>query len=323
MRHLPRLVPDDTKIPFMRFRRPALIGSAVVILASILLAIFHGLNYGIDFEGGILIEARVPQERADLAQMRATLEGLDLGDVQLQTFGQPNDVLIRVQNASKDTNAAAAIIERVKTALDQLLGQGIDYRRADFVGPKVSSELLRDGVLAAVIAVAGVIIYLWFRFEWQYGVGAVLALVHDTTATIGIFSITGMTFDLSTVAAILTIIGYSLNDTVVVFDRIRENLRKYRRMPIEELLDRSINETLARTIMTSMTTFLALLALFIFGGDVLRSFSFAMIWGVFVGTYSTIFISAPVLLHFNIRGADKGTEKGKEKSKEKEEAAGA
>ncbi len=292
MRRLPRLVPDNTKIPFMRFRQPALIGSAIVILGSILLVAFKGLNYGIDFQGGILIEASVPQQRADLGSMRATLGKLDLGDVQLQTFGAPNDVLIRVQSQGDDPRAASAAIAKVKDALDQLLGKGIDYRRAEFVGPKVSSELLRDGVLATVLAVVGVLIYLWFRFEWQYGVGAVIALLHDTTATIGIFALLGMTFDLSTVAAVLTIIGYSLNDTVVVFDRIRENLRRYRRMPLEELLDRSINETLARTIMTSMTTFLALLALFIFGGEVIRGFTFAMIWGVFVGTYSTIFIAA-------------------------------
>lgn len=303
MHRLPRLVPDNTTLPFMRFRRPALIGSAVVMVLSILLVAFKGLSYGIDFEGGILIEAVVPQERADLSLMRSKLGGLGLGDVQLQTFGAPNDVLIRVQSQGDDPKAAAEAITKVKATLDEVLGKGIDYRRAEFVGPKVSGDLLRDAVLATVIGLAGVVIYLWFRFEWQYGVGAVISLLHDTLATLGIFALTGMTFDLSTVAAVLTIIGYSLNDTVVVFDRTRENLRRYRRMPLEELLDRSINETLARTVMTSMTTFLALLALFIFGGAVIRGFTFAMIFGVFVGTYSTVFIAAPVLIHFHLRGA--------------------
>jgi preprotein translocase subunit SecF len=297
---LPRLVPDNTRIAFMRYRLPALAASAAVVLLAIVLVLVKGLNYGIDFKGGILLEVRMP-EAADLSAMRSHLGSLDVGSVQLQTFGAPTDVLIRVERPEGAEGGEQLVIEEVKAALDEQFGPGIEYRRAEFVGPKVSEELLRGGVLAAVIAIAGVLVYLWFRFEWQFGVGAVAALVHDTAATIGFFSLTGLTFDLTTVAAVLTIIGYSLNDTVVVFDRVRENLRRYRKMPLLELIDRSVNETLARTVMTSLTTLLALLALAIFGGEVIRGFTVAMIFGVIVGIYSTVFISAPVLGYLNLR----------------------
>lgn len=301
MRRLPRLVPDDTTFPFLRYRVWAIAASAVVLLLSIVLVATKGLNYGIDFRGGILLEVRMPGETADLGRMRQVLGGLGLGDVSLQTIGEGSDVMIRVQRQVGEEDAQRQAVETIKTALDGAFGAGIDYRRSEFVGPKVSAELLRGGVLATLIAIGLVLLYLWFRFEWQYGVGAIACLVHDVAATIGLFSLTGLEFNLSTVAAVLTIIGYSLNDTVVVFDRIRENLRKYRKMPLEELLDRSINDTLARTIMTSLTTFLALLALVLFGGEVIRSFTIAMIWGVIVGTYSTIYIGAPILIYLNLR----------------------
>jgi preprotein translocase SecF subunit len=301
MRVLPRLVPDDTRIPFLRFRVWALVGSVAVLLLSILLVAVEGLNFGIDFKGGILIEVRMPGERADLARMRQVLGGLGLGEVALQTAGADTDVMIRVQRQAGEEEAQQQAVETIKTALDTTFGEGIDYRRSEYVGPKVSAELLRNGVMAMAIALGLVLLYLWFRFEWQYGIGAIVCLIHDVAATIGLFSLTGLEFNLSTVAAILTIIGYSLNDTVVVFDRVRENLRRYRKMPLEELLDRSINDTLARTVMTGLTTVLALLALVIFGGEVIRSFTIAMIWGVIVGTYSTIYVGAPMLIYFNLR----------------------
>jgi preprotein translocase subunit SecF len=296
-----RLIPDDTHVPFMRWRVPALIGSVVVVLLSIALAVVVGLNRGIDFEGGILLEVRM-QGPADLSAMRGVLGSGAFGAVQLQEFGQPSDVLIRIaQPADATQGGAAAVIERVKEVLGQSFGQGIEYRRAEFVGPKVSEELFWAGVLATLIATAGVLIYLWFRFEWQYGLGAIICLVHDTAATIGFFVILQLQFDLSSVAAILTIIGYSLNDSVVVFDRVRENLRKYKRMPLVELIDKSLNDTLARTVVTGMTTLLALTALATLGGEVIRSFTLAMIFGVVIGTYSSIFIGAPVLIYFKLR----------------------
>jgi preprotein translocase subunit SecF len=300
MRRLPRLVPDNTNIPFLRYRLWALGASVLVLLISIGLVATRGLNYGIDFRGGILLEVRTTTE-PDLAAMRSLLGGLGLGEVALQSAGEENDVLIRVARQEGDEAAQQQAVAAIRSALDQQLGEGIEYRRSEFVGPKVSAELLRDGVLATVIAVGLVLVYLWFRFEWQYGVGAITSLVHDVAATIGLFSLTGLEFNLSTVAAILTIIGYSLNDTVVVFDRVRENLRRYRKMPIEELLDRSINETLPRTIMTGMTTFLALVALVVLGGEVIRGFTIAMIWGVVIGTYSSVYIAAPVLIYLNLR----------------------
>jgi preprotein translocase SecF subunit len=301
MRRLPRLIRDDTSFPFLRFRLWALGASAVVLLLTIALVALKGLNYGIDFRGGILLEVRMPGEAADLARMRHVLGGLGLGEVALQTVGEATDVMIRVERQEGEEDAQRQAVETIKTTLDATFSAGIDYRRAEFVGPKVSAELLRNGVLAMAIAVGLVLLYLWFRFEWQYGVGAIACLIHDVAATIGLFALTGLEFNLSTVAAVLTIIGYSLNDTVVVFDRVRENLRRYRKMPLEELLDRSVNETLARTLMTSLTTFLALLALVLFGGEVIRSFTIAMIWGVIVGTYSTIYIGAPILIYLKLR----------------------
>jgi preprotein translocase SecF subunit len=296
-----RFIPDRTTIPFLRFEFFGYAISAALILASLMLLPIKGLNLGIDFRGGILIEVRMPGEAADLGAMRATLGGLGLGEVALQEFGAPTDVLIRIERQAGDEEAQLAAVDRVKTALAEEFGEGVSYRRVEFVGPKVSEELFWAGAQAVIYALIAILAYIWFRFEWQFGIGAVVALVHDVIATLGIFSLLGLEFNLSTVAALLTIVGYSLNDTVVIYDRVRENLRRYKTMALRELLDRSINETLARTIMTSLTTLLALIALIVFGGPVIRGFTFAMIWGVLVGTYSTIFVATPLLLHLNLR----------------------
>jgi preprotein translocase subunit SecF len=295
-----RLVPDGTHIRFMHYQYWGYAFSGALILLTLILVPLKGLNFGVDFRGGLLIEVRVPGTTADLGAMRSLLGGLGLGEVALQTFGEPNDVLIRVQRQEGGEEAQLAAVEKVKTALSQAFGD-VSYRRVESVGPKVSSELLWSGAQAVIYSFVAILAYVWFRFEWQYGVGTILALVHDVVTTIGIYCLFDLEFNLTSVAALLTIVGYSLNDTVVIFDRVRENLRKYKTMPLSDLLDRSINETLARTMMTSLTTLLALVALLIFGGPVIRGFTIAMIWGVVIGTYSTVYISTPVLVHLNLR----------------------
>ncbi len=291
-----RLVPDDTKIRFMTWAKAATIASIAACVASLLLFAVVGLNYGIDFKGGTLIEIRTPQ-MADIASLRDKVGGLGLGDVELQEFGAPTDVLIRVETQPGGEEAQQSAISKVKAAL----GSDIDYRRVEVVGPKVSGELKQQGTIAVVLAILAVLVYIWFRFEWQFGVGAVLALTHDVILTIGLFSLLRIEFNLSIIAAILAIVGYSLNDTVVVYDRVRENLRKYKKMTLSELIDMSLNQMLPRTIMTSLSTLLALAALYVFGGEVIRGFTFAMIWGVVIGTYSSIFIAAVVLIHLGAR----------------------
>jgi preprotein translocase subunit SecF len=294
-----QLVPSGTRIDFMRLRVPAIGLSGVLVVLSILAYLVMGLNFGIDFRGGLLIEIRT-EGPADIAQLRRTLSGLDLGEVQLQEFGEPDDVLIRIERQSGTEQEQLKAVEVVKKVLDP----GIEYRRVEFVGPKVGAELVEAGITAVLLSLLVMLAYIWFRFELQFGIGAVVALSHDVILTIGIFSLLGLSFDLSTVAAILTIAGYSINDTVVVYDRVRENLRKYKRMNLIELLNLSVNETLSRTVLTSVTTLLALLALFFFGGQVIKGFSFAMIWGVVVGTYSSIFVAVPLLLYLKLnRGA--------------------
>lgn len=296
-----RLVPDRTTIPFLRYRTIAYVVSGIAVLLSVILLPVKGLNYGIDFQGGTLIEVRMPGGAADIGAMRAVLNGLGLGEVALQEFGTPSDVLIRIPRQEGDQDAQLAAVEIVKQALDQNFEGEISYRRVEFVGPKVSDELLAAGIQAMLFALLAILAYLWFRFEWQFGIGAVVALIHDVMVTLLVFELIGLEFNLSTVAALLTIIGYSLNDTVVIYDRVRENLRRYKAMPMVDLIDQSLNETLARTLMTSLTTLLALLALFVFGGPVIRGFTFAMIWGVLIGTYSTVFIASPLLLPLNLR----------------------
>ncbi|HBC06982.1 MAG TPA: protein translocase subunit SecF [Rhodospirillaceae bacterium] len=302
-----KLVPDDINISFMSFRKVFLTMSAVAVAMSLALVFVKGMNFGIDFQGGILIEVRMPQA-ANLSQMRGQLGALGLGEVSLQEFGNPADVLIRIGAQDGDAAAQQAAVSAVKDAL----GAGVDYRRVEFVGPKVSSELLIDGVLAVVVAIIAMLIYIWLRFEWQFGLGAVMALTHDVLLTLGMFSLLGLEFNLSTVAAVLTIAGYSINDTVVVFDRIREDLRKYKTKPVPDLLNGSINATLSRTLMTSLTTLVALLALFFLGGEVIRDFSFAMIFGILVGTYSSICVASPLLLYTNVAARARGTGDAKE-----------
>ena len=296
-----RLVPDHTHIQFMRYRYWAYAFSAALVLLTLILVPLKGLNLGIDFRGGVMIEVRMPGAAVDLGAMRATLGGLGLGEVALQEFGEPTDVLIRVQRQEGGEAAQLAAVDTVKAALEQQFGEDISYRRVEFVGPKVSSELFWAGTQAVLYSLIAILAYIWFRFEWQYGVGAIVALIHDTVTTVGLFALLGLEFNLASVAALLTIVGYSLNDTVVIYDRVRENLRKYKAMPMAELLDRSINETLARTLMTSGTTLLALTALAIFGGPVIRGFVIAIIWGVLIGTFSTVYVATPILVHFNLR----------------------
>ena len=286
-----KLVPDKTKIGFIQYRATAFVISCLLVVGSLFLFISSGLNFGIDFRGGTLIEIGTP-DVADLGQIRSTVGSLGLGDVKVQEFGTPNDVLIVIEaqqaagTRPRDAeNAQQDVADLVKTALNESIGEGVSYRRIEVVGPKVSGELVIDGTIAVVAALALMLFYIWLRFEWQFSLGAVIALVHDVILTIGMFSIAQLEFNLSIIAAILTIVGYSMNDTVVVYDRVRENLRKYKKMDLSELLDLSINNTLSRTVMTSMTTLLALFSLYFLGGEVIRGFTFAMIWGVFVDLY--------------------------------------
>ena len=274
-----KLIPAGTKIPFMDWRKTAMMGSFALALISIGFAFVPGLNFGIDFKGGILIEVRMP-ETANLGAMRSDLGRLELGEVTLQEFGTETDVLIRIERQPGDAEAQNAAVQKVRGAL----GESVDYRRVEFVGPKVSAELVEVSAIAVLLAVALMLLYIWFRFEWHFGVGAVVALVHDVLLSVGMFAVTQLEFNLSTIAALLTIVGYSINDTVVVYDRVRENLRKYKTMPLVQVLNQAINDTLSRTTMTSVTTLLALIALFLFGGEVIRGFVAAMIWGVLVGT---------------------------------------
>ncbi len=290
-----RLVPKDTHVPFMRWRNMAMGLSAVGIVASIVLFLVMGLNFGIDFRGGTLVEVR-SEGPADIGGMRNALNDLDLGEVSLQEFGQDTDVLIRIQRQEGDEAAQQAAVEIVRGVLDNDFGP-VDYRRIEFVGPQVSQELIEKGVMAVLIALGAMLIYIWLRFEWQFSLGAVIALLHDVILTIGLFSLTQLDFGLPIVAALLTIVGYSMNDTVVIYDRVRENLRKFKKLPLVDLLDKSLNDTLSRTIMTSGTTLIALFALYIFGGEVIAGFTLAMIWGVIIGTYSSVFVAAPLLLY--------------------------
>jgi preprotein translocase subunit SecF len=296
------LIPADVDIAFIAKRKIFFALSTLLIVASIAMVMTRGLNFGIDFQGGILIEVRTDGP-ANIADMRGTMSTLGLGDVSLQEFGEPTDVLIRIQRQEGGDEAQQQAVNTVKAAL----GESVTYRRTEFVGPQVSAELLEDGIFAVGLAILAILVYIWFRFEWQFGIGAVIALLHDVLTTIGIFALMGFEFNLSTVAAVLTIAGYSINDTVVVYDRVRENLRKYKTMPLGDLLNLSINNTLSRTIITSVTTLLALLALFFLGGEVIRDFSFAMIWGVVIGTYSSICVAVPLLMYFGLDDKARGS----------------
>lgn len=289
--------PHDLRLPFMRYRDLAVWMSVAAMALSLGLFFFRGLNYGVDFKGGTMIEVESTSGAADLEAMRSKLGGLGLGAVQIQNFGKPENVLIRIEQQSGGEAQQQVALKKMTEAL----GAGYTQRRVEVVGPTVSSELRTTGFIAVVASLFAIVAYVWFRFEWQFALGAIVALLHDVLFTVGVFSLFQFEFDLSIVAALLTILGYSVNDTVVVSDRIRENLRKYKKMELNELLNLSINETLSRTILTGVTSIAVLLVLYIFGGEVIRNFNFAMLLGVIVGTYSSIFIAAPLLGYLGVK----------------------
>ena len=285
----------DNKFNFSSKFRLANIFSLILFIISVLFILFKGLNYGIDFKGGTLIELRASSTGA--SEIRTALNKMDLGDVNVKNFGQEGDFLIKVEQKENEGNK---IIPQIKENLSENLKTEINFRRVENVGPKVSSELLQSGIIAISLSLAAMLFYIWIRFEWQFSIGSIIALFHDVVITLGIFSVLSLEINLSIIAAVLTIVGYSMNDTVVIYDRIRENLNKYNRLNISEIADLSINDTLARTIITSITTLLALLSIFILGGEILRGFSFAMILGVLIGTYSSIFVASPMLKFFKV-----------------------
>ena len=282
-------------IPFNKYYNKFNILSLILVVLSIIFLVFKGLNYGIDFKGGTLIELRSIDPKIKVSSLRDNLKQMNLGDVSVKNFGNETDFLIKFEN-NEDKN----IIEKIKKNLDKSFGNSFDFRRVESVGPKVSSELLRSGVVAISVALALMLIYIWIRFEWQFSFGAILALFHDVIVTLGLFSLLGLEINLSIIAAVLTIVGYSMNDTVVIFDRVRENLKKYSDIKIYDLTNISINETLSRTLITSITTLLALLSIFFFGGEILKGFSLAMIFGVIFGTYSSIYIANTVLVRLKV-----------------------
>ncbi len=295
--------PHNTRIPFMRYKGLCFGLSLLFMALSFVCFATLGFNYGVDFKGGSLIEVQAKSGHADISAMRTKLEGLGIGDVQIQSFGNDSDVLIRIEQQPGGEEAQQGAMKKVIDAL------GDDYvqRRIEVVGPAVSSELRTTGIIAVLASIVAIVVYVWFRFEWQFALGAVVALAHDVLVTAGIFSLFQLQFDLSIVAALLTILGYSVNDTVVVSDRIRENMRKYKKMELNELLNISINETLSRTILTGLTAIAGILALYFFGGEVLRNFSFAMLFGILIGTYSSIFIAAPLLGYLGVKRDWSGT----------------
>ena len=285
----------NDKFNFSSKFRMANIFCLIIFLTSIIFILFKGLNYGIDFKGGTLIELR--SVNTDATSIRYLLKSMNLGDVNVKKFGQEGDYPIKVEQKDNDGNK---IIPKIKKNLSDNLNAEVIFRRVENVGPKVSSELLQSGIIAISLSLAAMLFYIWIRFEWQFSLGSIVALLHDVVITLGIFSILSLEINLSIIAAVLTIVGYSMNDTVVIYDRIRENLNKYNRLDINEIANLSINDTLARTIITSVTTLLALLSIFILGGEILRGFSFAMILGVLIGTYSSIFVASPMLKFLNV-----------------------
>ena len=288
------------EISFNRFYKPFNILSVVLIFVSLILLTFKGLNYGVDFKGGTLIELRTDLNSANIKKIRDSFNQLNLGDVSVKNFGNDTDFIIKFE---KQNSNDPKFIDNIKTKLSSSIGT-VDFRRVENVGPKVSAELLQSGIIAIVLSLAAMLLYIWIRFEWQFSLGAIVALFHDVIITLGIFSLFSLEINLSIVAAVLTIVGYSMNDTVVIFDRVRENLRKYKKMELVEIFNLSVNNTLSRTVMTSLTTLLALFSLFIFGGEVIRPFALTMIIGVIIGTYSSVFIAVPTLLIFKFRPQD-------------------
>ncbi|WP_085784159.1 protein translocase subunit SecF [Candidatus Nucleicultrix amoebiphila] len=295
-----QFVPVNTNIPFTgTIRYVSYLISLIMVVGSIGLFFVKGLNYGIDFKGGFLIEVRT-QAPADLSKMRAELNALNFGEAKLQEFGSNRDVMIRIERQHGDEKAQSAALEKIK----ETLGPDVEYRRVETVGPKVSADLIRNGGYAVAFAIILILLYIWIRFEWQFGLCCVISLMHDCISVVGFYSLFNVEFSETAFVAILTTLGYSVNDTVVIYDRIRDNLRKYKKTPLNELVNRSTNETLSRTVMTSSTTMMALLGLYFFGGPVISVFSLPILVGIFVGTLSSIFVSANLLLHFNIRRQD-------------------
>ena len=298
----------DKDINFIQFFKLANIFSLIIFLLSIIFIIFKGLNYGIDFKGGTLIELRVDKNTTNISDIRSAFRNMDLGDVNIKEFGKKGDYLIKIEKTNENK---ADFIAKIKKDISLDLQTEISFRRVEKVGPKVSSELLEAGILAISLSLFAMLFYIWIRFEWQFSLGSIIALFHDVIITLGIFSILSLEINLSIIAAVLTIVGYSMNDTVVIYDRIRENLSKFTKISINDISNLSINETLSRTIITSVTTLLALASIFILGGEILKGFSFAMILGVIIGTYSSIFVASPVLKLFKV--SSKTLEKKEEK----------
>ncbi len=284
-------------IKFSNFYKKMNIFSSILIFLSILVLLIKGLNLGVDFKGGTLIEVRTENSITTIAEIRESFLKMNLGDVTVKKFGKENDYLVKIEITKSDDEN---FIKSINDKLSADLGSAVNFRRVENVGPKVSNELLRAGLLAISLSLAAMLFYIWIRFEWQFSLGAIIALIHDVIITVGIFSFLAYEVNLSIVAAVLTIVGYSMNDTVVIFDRIRENLKKYSKISITEISDLSTNQTLSRTLITSVTTLLALFSIYIFGGAILKGFSFAMIIGVIVGTYSSIFVATPILNYTNV-----------------------
>ena len=287
----------NNKINFSKFFNVANIFSLSAVIVSILFLFFKGLNYGVDFKGGTLLEIRIDNKNIQIQDIRASLNIPELGDVNVKQFGEEGDFLIKFE---KNANENKKFITDLKNSISKKISSAVNFRRVETVGPKVSSELLKQGITAIALALGAMLFYIWIRFEWQFSLGAIVALIHDVIITLGIFSILSFEVNLSIVAAVLTIVGYSMNDTVVIFDRIRENLLKYSKLKTNEITDISVNETLSRTVITSLTTLLALFSIFILGGEILKGFSFAMILGVIIGTYSSIYVASPVLNYFKV-----------------------
>ena len=287
----------NNKINFSKFFKVANIFSLLAVVISVLFLFFKGLNYGVDFKGGTLLEIRIENKNIQIQDIRSSLNIPELGDVSVKQFGEEGDFLIKFE---KNANENEKFITDLKNTISNKIASAVNFRRVETVGPKVSRELLEQGITAIILALSAMLFYIWIRFEWQFSLGSIIALIHDVVITLGIFSILSFEVNLSIVAAVLTIVGYSMNDTVVIFDRIRENLLKYSKLKTNEIADLSVNETLSRTVITSLTTLLALFSIFILGGEILKGFSFAMILGVLIGTYSSIFVASPVLNYFKV-----------------------
>ena len=288
-----RIIKSETNINFMRIKKLTLFISSILFFLSLSLVFIKGLNLGIDFTGGSLIEVRF-KENIDLNNLRMKMNKLDLGEIQLQTIGNGNDIVIKVQDKKNNENTQSETIQIIKNNLSD---KSVEYRRAEFVGPKVGGELVNAGIIAVIFSLIGILIYIWIRFQWNFALGAIIALVHDVILTLGFFSVLQLEFNLATVAAVLTIAGYSINDTVVIYDRIRDTMRKYKQITFDKVINISLNGTLSRTLTTSLTTLLALIALYTFGGIVISSFIIALIWGVLIGTYSSVYVASPILTY--------------------------